>query len=230
MAAMCSYIRWILMKRVLLTTGLALILLAFSMACSKQEEPTKALKPVAQTQAAADQKATAIKEAPARKEAEPKEHQATQETQKPDIAKAEEKSGPLNQAVLAYLAKTGVEPKYADPHRTARLDLNGDGLEDALVLLENPMYFCGTGGCTMLVFKGTKTGFEFVSRSSLIRGPVLVSETKTHGWRDLIVEVSGGGMAPKQVALKYTGSKYPLNPSTLPPLPKNQKVKGTSVF
>jgi putative lipoprotein len=59
---------------------------------------------------------------------------------------------------------------------------------------------------------------------------VLVSDTKTHGWRDLIVEVSGGGIAPQRVALKYAGGKYPLNPSTLPPLPKNQPVKGTKVF
>jgi putative lipoprotein len=136
----------------------------------------------------------------------------------------------LNQALLAYFTKTGTDPKYINPHQTAQVDLNGDGHQDALVLLENPMYFCGTGGCTMLVFKGTKSGFKFVSRSSLIRGPVLVSDTKTHGWRDLIVEVSGGGIAPKKVALKYTGSKYPMNPSTLPALPKNQPLKGTKIF
>jgi len=136
----------------------------------------------------------------------------------------------LNQALLSYLAKTGIDPQCANPHQTARIDLNGDGHPDALVLLQNPMYFCGTGGCTMLVFKGTKSGFQFVSRSTLIRGPVVVSDTKTHGWRDLVVEVSGGGATPKKVALKYTGSKYPLNPSTLPPLPKNQPVKGTKVF
>jgi putative lipoprotein len=136
----------------------------------------------------------------------------------------------LKKAVLAYLAKTGADPRSIDPHQTALIDLNGDGLQDALVLLQNPMYFCGTGGCTLLVFKGTKSGFQFVSRSTLIRSPVLVSETKTHGWRDLVVEVSGGGIAPKRVALKFTGKKYPLNPSTLPPLPKDQQTKGTKVF
>lgn len=136
----------------------------------------------------------------------------------------------LKQAILDYLAKTGADPKSMDPHQTARVDLNGDGHEDALVLLQNPMYFCGTGGCTLLVFKGTKSGFEFVSRSTLIRGPVLVSDTKTHGWRDLVVEVSGGGMEPKRVALKYTGKKYPLNPSTLPALPKDKQTEGTKVF
>jgi len=44
------------------------------------------------------------------------------------------------------------------------------------------------------------------------------------------VEVSGGGATPRRVALKYTGSKYPLNPSTQPPLPKKQPVKGNKAF
>jgi hypothetical protein len=64
----------------------------------------------------------------------------------------------------------------------------------------------------------------------LIRSPVLVSKTKTHGWQDLLVEVAGGGAAPKKVALKFTGSKYPLNPSTQPALRKDQKLKGTKAF
>jgi hypothetical protein len=221
------------MKRAILIIGLALLLLTLIMACSKQEEPAKTQKSAAQKQTVVEQKPaskpkeTAAREVPAQKEAEHKEHQ------KPEPSKAEEKHGQksdINQALLAYLDKMGVDPKYADPHQTSLIDLNDDDLQDALVLLEDPMFFCGTGGCTMLVFKGTKSGFEFVSRSTLIRSPVLVSNTKTHGWRDLIVEVSGGGMAPKQVALKFTGGKYPLNPSALPALPKNKPLKGTKVF
>jgi putative lipoprotein len=206
--------------------------------CGKTEEPAKEQKPAAEKKAttkqkpAVKQKATAVKEAPAHKEAEHKEHHPKHKHQKPEPTRSEEKHGQksdLNQALLAYLAKKGDDPKNANPHKTAKVDLNSDGHQDALVLLENP-YFCGTGGCTMLVFKGTKSGFEFVSRSSLIRSPVLVSETKTHGWRDLILEVSGGGATPKRVALKHTGSKYPPNPSTQPALPKNQAVKGTKAF
>lgn len=135
----------------------------------------------------------------------------------------------LNQALLAYLAKTGDDPKSIDPHRTALVDLNGDGLKDALVLLQGP-FWCGSGGCTMLVFQSTKAGFQFISRSSLIRGPVLVSETKTRGWRDLMVQVSGGGAPSKWVALKFDGKKYPLNPSTQKALPGAKSLKGTKVF
>ncbi len=134
----------------------------------------------------------------------------------------------LSRAILAYLAQQG-DAAYLDPHQTARIDLNGDSREDALVLLENP-YFCGTGGCTLLVFKDTKRGFQFVSRSTLIRPPIMVSETKTNGWRDLVVQVGGGGAAPKKVALKFSGRRYPANPSTLPALSEDQPRKGTRVF
>jgi putative lipoprotein len=135
----------------------------------------------------------------------------------------------LNQALLAYLAKTGDEAKTIEPHQTALVDLNGDGREDALILLQSP-YWCGSGGCTMLVFKGTKSGFQFVSRSTLIRAPVLVSNSKTRGWRDLVVEVSGGGAPLKRVALKFDGRKYPLNPSTQKALSNGMLQEGTKVF
>lgn len=215
------------MKRYLAITGLAILCLTMVLGCGKQEEPAKAPKAATEQKPAVEQPTSAAKAVPAQKEAEPKEHQEPGHTK--EVEKHSPKSD-ISQALLAYLSKEGDDPKYLNPHKIAEIDLNGDGHQDALVLMENPMYYCGTGGCTMLVFKGTTSGFEFVSRSTLIRGPVLVSEAKTHGWRDLIVEVSGGGIAPKQVALKFTGSKYPLNPSTLPPLPKSPQSKGTKVF
>lgn len=108
------------------------------------------------------------------------------------------------------------------------MDLNGDGVKDALVL-QRPSW-CGTGGCTLLLSKGHKDNFTIVSRSTLVRGPLLVSDHRTKGWRDLVLEVSGGGKAPKKVALKFNGRKYPLNPPVLPALPKDAQVSGETVF
>jgi hypothetical protein len=135
----------------------------------------------------------------------------------------------LTAALKAYAAKTGADFTTFEPRQTACVDLNGDGSNDALLLLQGPSW-CGTGGCTLLVFKGLRDGFRFVSATSLIRGPLLVSTGKTKGWRDLIVEVSGGGMAPKKVALKYNGRKYSPNPSVLPALPKNAPLPGETVL
>jgi hypothetical protein len=109
------------------------------------------------------------------------------------------------------------------------IDLNDDGYDDALVLLTGPMW-CGTGGCTLLIFQGLKDSARFVSDSSLVRGPITVSSSRTKGWRDLIIEVSGGGAVPGKVTLKFDGSKYPLNPSVQPRLDPNAKIEGDEIF
>jgi len=109
------------------------------------------------------------------------------------------------------------------------VDLNGDSTLDAVAILTGS-YWCGTGGCTMLVFQGEDKHFMFVSSSTLVRPPVTVSETKTNGWRDLVLTVSGGGMPAKTVALKFDGKKYPLNPSVQTALPSGATTKGLVLF
>jgi putative lipoprotein len=135
----------------------------------------------------------------------------------------------LATALQAYAKRTNDDVKTFEPRQAAFVDLNRDGHKDALVLLEGP-YWCGSGGCTLLVFKGGKDSFTFISRSSLIRGPLLVSHSRTKCWRDLVVEVSVGGRPAKKVALKFNGRKYPLNPSVQKALLKNAAVQGETVF
>lgn len=138
---------------------------------------------------------------------------------------AEAKTDPkLTQAIESYLKKQGDDPKKAK-YKIAEIDLNGDKKKDALVLLEGMMW-CGTGGCTMLVFQQAKDGFRMVSSIPLVREPVIVSETSTKGWRDIQVYVSKVG----NVLLKFNGSSYPANPSLETPLPATTKTRGVEVF
>ena len=109
------------------------------------------------------------------------------------------------------------------------VDLNGDSTPDALAILTGP-YWCGTGGCTMLVFQGEDKNFNLVSSSTLVRPPLTVSETKTEGWRDLVLTVSGGGVPAKTVALKFDGQKYPRNPSVQSALTAGAPTKGAVLF
>lgn len=92
------------------------------------------------------------------------------------------------------------------------------------------MNWCGSGGCTMLVFQGIEKGFRPVSQITLVREPVIVSETQTKGWRDIVVRVSGGGGETKNVALKFNGSTYPSNPSSEKALSPQTKIGGVVVF
>ncbi|MFW1973367.1 hypothetical protein [Acinetobacter bereziniae] len=91
-------------------------------------------------------------------------------------------------------------------------DLNQDGVEDAIVLLSGQDW-CGSGGCTMLVFKGgANQQFEFLSKTTLVDTPVYVTSYMHNGWKQLFVYTHQHG----QVMLKFDGKEYPLNPSLLP--------------
>ncbi|HEY6618614.1 MAG TPA: hypothetical protein VIY68_03630 [Steroidobacteraceae bacterium] len=95
------------------------------------------------------------------------------------------------------------------PFRFALVDLNGDSRADAIVLMSGPRW-CGSGGCTMLIFQGVDNGFEFFSKSTITSEPIRVSRKKVHGWRTLIVYSKGKG----NVLMRLTESRrYPLNPS-----------------
>jgi putative lipoprotein len=136
----------------------------------------------------------------------------------------------LQQAIADFNKQQGAPPEAGDRFYADYVDLNGDGAQDAVVILDTPNW-CGTGGCTLLVLQGQpdKT-FRLVSKSTLVRPPVTVSNSKTNGWRDLSLKVSGGGMPSKTVALKFDGKKYPPNPSVLPALAANAPIKGTVLF
>lgn len=110
-------------------------------------------------------------------------------------------------AVEAWVVSQG---SYSTPtYRQALTDLDDDRRADVIVLLNGPDW-CGTGGCQMLVFRGTTAGFEFVSASSVASEPIRVSPMKSNGWRTLIVSSKGRG----DVLLPFDGTRYPSNAST----------------
>lgn len=96
-------------------------------------------------------------------------------------------------------------------YRFALADLNDDGLLDALVYFDNPVY-CGSGGCVMQIYRGTRTGFEFVSSSTITVLPIRLLTEKRYGWKTLIVGSGNTG----NVLMRFSGSRYPANPSLQP--------------
>lgn len=96
------------------------------------------------------------------------------------------------------------------PVQTAGVDLTGDGTPEALVLFSGQDW-CTTTGCSFIVFRTTETGFEPVSRTTRVRGPVMVGPGSNAGWRDLIVKTGGGAAPVRFVRLGFTGNGYPAN-------------------
>jgi len=110
-------------------------------------------------------------------------------------------------------------------YKPAFVDLNDDAIADAVVLFEGP-YWCGSGGCTMEIYRGTKGGFTFVSRSTITLPPIRVSGEKRNGWKTLIVVSRGTG----PVLLRFTGGRYPSTSSFLPRATPSQIASAMTVL
>lgn len=114
----------------------------------------------------------------------------------------------------AAVARAAEQP--SPQYRHALVDLNDDGTQDAIVLLEGSAW-CGSGGCTMLVLQGRDNGYAKVSRSTVTNPPIRVAESRHQGWRDLIVDSDGASRV-----MRFAGQGYPLNPSMQPAAEQKQ--------
>jgi len=101
----------------------------------------------------------------------------------------------------------------------ARIDLNGDGLREAITLFKNPYtHWCGWDGCGMAIFKATPQGFEPLSTISGVRGPIYISGLQSNGWKDIIIRISGTNMPAKNIVMRFDGNGYPSSPMLAPDL------------
>jgi hypothetical protein len=125
-------------------------------------------------------------------------------------------NGQLTTAIMAYVA--GAQGPQNSQYEFTRIDLDGDGRREGIVMMKNPhQFWCGIYGCRMAVFRASNNGFTLLSEIAPVRGPLTVSQTRTNGWRDILVLVDGRtGWERKQVALQFDGSKYPAQPAFLP--------------
>ncbi len=110
-----------------------------------------------------------------------------------------------------------------------KVDLNDDGNPEIFVYLVGSSV-CGTGGCSGAIFKQEDKEYKLLSRFSLVRNPVIISNTKTNGYRDIIMHISGGGIESFFAQLKYDGTTYPSNPSIEPEINPNTKLEGIAII
>lgn len=97
----------------------------------------------------------------------------------------------------------------------ARVDLNGDGLDEVIVHVTG-RDVCGSGGCLTLAFTPDGSGYRQILRATVSRTPVGLAGTRTGGWSDIVVGIGGGGLPDGRAILAWDGTAYPSNP-TVPP-------------
>ena len=124
----------------------------------------------------------------------------------------------IDAAIRAW-ARKSTAPAY----EYVVVDLNDDGVPDAVVLITDHEY-CGSGGCTMVVLRGKSEEFRLVSSSTVTRKPILLLQGVRNGWHTLSVRVEGGGVAPSQVLMRFAHNRYPGNP-TMQPRAKQSDLK-----
>jgi len=102
-------------------------------------------------------------------------------------------------------------PEVLERYQYSLVDLNSDGKLDAIAFITDQDY-CGNGGCSMVVLKGTDQGYEVVSASTLTQKPIFVLAEVRFGWHSLAVALGGFGREPGLVLLRFNGMEYPSNP------------------
>jgi hypothetical protein len=120
--------------------------------------------------------------------------------------------------------------KYQDRARYYynKIDIDDDGKPEIFAYLVGSS-FCGTGGCSAAIFKEKKNNYYLLARFSIVKNPVIISDSKTKGYKDIIMNVYGGGIVPFFARLKYDGTTYPSNPSIQPKVEPGTKLAGVAI-
>ncbi|MCB0346556.1 MAG: META domain-containing protein [Bdellovibrionales bacterium] len=115
----------------------------------------------------------------------------------------------------------GMKARYA----YIKFDLNGDGTEEVLVYLLGS-YFCGTGGCNMLLLEPAAEGYKVINKFAITQLPVIASPVESAGWKDIIRVEAGGGAPATFVRHKFTGQHYIERER----MPKTDQLPGEIIF
>lgn len=138
-----------------------------------------------------------------------------------------EKNVDLSQAIIKALNLSNDEAKKTRYYYNY-IDLNDDNNREVFVQLVGP-FTSGSGGDTGLIFLKNNSGFEMLQQFTLVRNPIVISNEKTNGWRDIIIKISGGGMKAHYVRMSFDGSKYP-NPSAAEKLVSEANITGLGII
>jgi len=123
-------------------------------------------------------------------------------------------------ALRQYFSIHRTDPKKTQ-FNSVRFDLNNDGYEEAIVLLD----WCSGVQCELLIFQGSSTGFQFSSRISLVEAPITVSQHLHFSWQSLLIQTPKGW-----AQLNFDGQSYPLHSRDAEAVENNDNATPVHLF
>jgi hypothetical protein len=100
-------------------------------------------------------------------------------------------------------------------------DLNGDGRAEVFVWVPSTN-FGGTSGYPLLLFARGRGRYRLLWKYEQVWTPLVVLNTSRFGWRDLAVQMGGGGVKMHYVVFRHDGRAYPSEPAHI----SERRVRG----
>jgi len=109
------------------------------------------------------------------------------------------------------------------------IDLNQDNVDEIFVVAMGT-YTSGSGGSSALIVTQKDDKLEVMQNFTLIQTPIFISDTATNGYRDIIVNYTGGGILHDNITiLKNQNGIYPNVPDGTP-LESVNNITGTLII
>ena len=146
------------------------------------------------------------------------------------VPSVEEPSAADTQVAAALRQHLAKEDGLTDNARwlMTRADLNGDGTNEALAYVVDPMH-CGTGGCLLFILADRGAGkWEVTDVIGPSQLPVYQLPKDADGWTMLGISVGGGGAKPAVMGVAHSADGYVANPTAAPA--KETKTEGAAVL
>lgn len=110
-----------------------------------------------------------------------------------------------------------------------KIDLNDDGVDEIIIYIVGSKW-CGSGGCTALIAREEDNQYKLITKVTVLTPPIIVTNDKTNGYKNIIVYSIGGGIKSGYRILKYDGKRYPANPSLEESIPIGATVEGIGLM
>lgn len=106
-----------------------------------------------------------------------------------------------------------------------KIDLNDNKKKDVIAYIEGPR-FCIGNGCTVVILQDRGKDYLVISKIYGAVNPIIVSDEKTNGYKNIIMKVDSRSGESIYKELKFNGNSYPLNPMDEPKVKKGSKIQG----